>query len=154
MQELQPSRGEQIGEEVTPVTLPPGRFRLATSPSLTGSVPSVNTIGIVAVAALAASAATGVTVPITATCRRTSSAANAGSRSYWPWALRYSIATLLPSTKPDWLRPKRSGEGGVIRPLKQSDHRQRPLLRSRRERPCRRAAEKRDEVAALEGHSM
>src|SRR5215472_7197869 len=107
MQELQPSRGEQIGEEVTPVTLPPGRFRLATSPSLTGSVPSVNTIGIVAVAAFAASAATGETVPITATCRRTSSAANAGSRSYWPLALRYSNVTLLPSTNPDWLRPSR-----------------------------------------------
>jgi hypothetical protein len=34
----------------TPVTLPPGRPRLATSPAATGSLPTVNTIGIDAVA--------------------------------------------------------------------------------------------------------
>ena len=39
------------------MTLPPGRLRLATRPSLTGSPPMVKTIGIVEVAALAASAA-------------------------------------------------------------------------------------------------
>ena len=38
-----------------PVTLPPGCGRLATSPTLTGSLPTLNTIGIVVVAALAAS---------------------------------------------------------------------------------------------------
>src|SRR5215831_16220181 len=38
-----------------PVALPPGRARLATRPSLTGSSPTPKTIGIVAVAALAAS---------------------------------------------------------------------------------------------------
>ena len=38
-----------------PVALPPGRARLATRPSLTGSSPTMNTIGIVVVAALAAS---------------------------------------------------------------------------------------------------
>ena len=42
---------------VTPVTLPPGRLRLATSPILTGSEPASKTIGMVAVAAFAASAA-------------------------------------------------------------------------------------------------
>ena len=41
------------------MTLPPGRFRLATRPSLTGSPPIEKTIGIVAVAALAAIAAYG-----------------------------------------------------------------------------------------------
>jgi len=41
---------------VTPVTLPPGRGRLATSPSLTGSTPVAKTIGIVVVNAFAASA--------------------------------------------------------------------------------------------------
>ena len=41
----------------TPVTLPPGRERLATSPTATGSLPTVNTIGIDAVAAFAARAA-------------------------------------------------------------------------------------------------
>ena len=43
--------------EVTPVTLPPGRLRLATRPTSTGSPPIAKTIGIVVVAALAASAA-------------------------------------------------------------------------------------------------
>jgi len=40
--------------KTTPVTLPPGRLRLATKPVLTGSKPVVKTIGIVAVAALTA----------------------------------------------------------------------------------------------------
>src|SRR5262249_61126838 len=43
--------------KLTPVTLPPGRLRLATSPSLTGSPPLANTTGTVVVAALAAIAA-------------------------------------------------------------------------------------------------
>src|SRR5262249_19716694 len=42
--------------KLTPVALPPGRARLATRPSLTGSVPTPKTIGIVVVAALAARA--------------------------------------------------------------------------------------------------
>ena len=42
---------------VTPVRLPPGRLRLATRPTWTGSTPVVKTIGIVVVAAFAASAA-------------------------------------------------------------------------------------------------
>ena len=41
------------------MTLPPGRLRLATRPALTGSPPTVKTIGMVVVAALAASAAEG-----------------------------------------------------------------------------------------------
>jgi hypothetical protein len=41
----------------TPVTLPPGRFRLATRPSWTGSAAVSNTIGTVVVAAFAAFAA-------------------------------------------------------------------------------------------------
>ena len=44
-------------KKLTPVALPPGRARLATRPSLTGSSPTPKTIGIVAVAALAAIAA-------------------------------------------------------------------------------------------------
>ena len=47
-------------KKLTPVTLPPGRLRLATRPSLTGSPPVAKTIGTVVVAALAASAASGV----------------------------------------------------------------------------------------------
>src|SRR5215471_19775185 len=41
-----------------PVRLPPGRLRLATSPSCTGSVGTANTIGMLVVAALAARVAT------------------------------------------------------------------------------------------------
>jgi hypothetical protein len=66
---------------VTPVILPPGRLRLATSPCWTGSEPMKKTIGIVAVAALAVSVAGGAIVTITSTWRRTRSAAIAGSRS-------------------------------------------------------------------------
>jgi hypothetical protein len=47
-----------LDKKLTPVTLPPGRLKLATRPSLTGSPPVVKTIGMVAVAALAASAGT------------------------------------------------------------------------------------------------
>src|SRR5262249_59566770 len=46
-------RGEKL---LTPVTFPPGRLRLVTSPSSTGSGPASNTIGIVVVAALAPTA--------------------------------------------------------------------------------------------------
>ena len=53
----------------TPVTLPPGRLRLATSPIWTGSAPAWKTIGTVVVAAFAASAAGVVTATITVTWR-------------------------------------------------------------------------------------
>jgi hypothetical protein len=52
---------------LTPVTLPPGRLRLATMSALIGSEPVSNTIGIVAVAALAARAAGVAPAMITAT---------------------------------------------------------------------------------------
>jgi hypothetical protein len=42
---------------LTPVTLPPGRLMLATSPTSTGSNPATKAIGIVAVASFAACAA-------------------------------------------------------------------------------------------------
>src|SRR5262249_12494011 len=77
-----------VVKRLTPVALPPGRLRLATKPILTGSPPTVNTIGIVDVAALAASAeGSPPVVARTATPRRTRSAASAGRRSYWPSAL-------------------------------------------------------------------
>jgi len=52
---------------VTPVTLPPGRLRLATKPSLTGSAAVSKIIGTVVVAAFAASAAGVLVATITAT---------------------------------------------------------------------------------------
>ena len=92
-------------KEATPVILPPGRFRLATSSTATGSAAVTKTIGIVAVAAFAASAGGVPATTITPTCRRTRSVANTGSRSFWPSAQRYSIFTLPPSTGPVSLRP-------------------------------------------------
>src|SRR6516165_10451765 len=67
--------------ELTPVALPPGRFRAATRPNLIGSPPVVNTMGTVAVAASAACAAGVLVAAMTATLRTTRSAASAGSRS-------------------------------------------------------------------------
>jgi len=56
-------------------------------------------VGIVVVAALAANAEEMPPVAaITATCRRTNSAASAGSRSTSPSAQRYSTAVFTPST--------------------------------------------------------
>ena len=72
------------GDKLTmPVTFAPGRLRLVTSPDATGSPPTVKTTGMVLVAALAASAAASPLAAITATRRRTRSAASAGSRSNW-----------------------------------------------------------------------
>ena len=66
--------------KLTPVTFPPGRFILATKPSLTGSLPVTNTIGSVVVMFFAASAASTFAT-ITATGRRTNSSASSGSLS-------------------------------------------------------------------------
>ena len=66
----------------TPVALPPGLLRLATRPSATGSPPPEKTIGIFVAAALAAIAVAPPVATITSTCRRTRSAASAGSRSF------------------------------------------------------------------------
>jgi hypothetical protein len=75
--------------KLIPVTLPPGRFKLATNPCWTGSLPFANTIGMLAVAALAASAETTLPVAkIASTGRLTTSAASAGSLSYWKSAQR------------------------------------------------------------------
>ena len=105
-----PSRfaARSAAKKLTPVRLPPGRARLATSPSLTGSLPVLKTIVIVPVAALATSAEGVSIATMTATCRRTRSTASAGSRSVWFSAQRYSIVTLSPSTKPVSCRPWRN----------------------------------------------
>src|SRR5258708_27172510 len=64
--------------KVTPVTLPPGRLKLLTRPSPTGSPPIPHTSGIVAAADFAASAEPSPpAATITATCLLTRSAASA-----------------------------------------------------------------------------
>ena len=66
----------RLVKKLTPVMVPPGRFRLATSPSSTGSLPSANTIGMAVPVALAALATlVPPTVTSTATFCRISSAA-------------------------------------------------------------------------------
>ena len=68
--------------KLTPVTLPPGRLRLATKPAPTGSKPVTKTTGIVVVAALAAwIELSPPIVTMTVTPRLTKSAANVGNRS-------------------------------------------------------------------------
>jgi hypothetical protein len=65
-----------------PVRFAPGRLRLATRPNATGSPPVPKTMGMVVVAAFAAKAAGVPLATITATRRRTRSAASAGSRDH------------------------------------------------------------------------
>ena len=67
MQQPKPLCPKFRRKKLTPVTLPPGRLRLATRPSLTGSLPVAKTIGIVVVAALAAIAEEVSCAAITAT---------------------------------------------------------------------------------------
>jgi hypothetical protein len=73
-----PCEGCAVKGTPTPVALPPGRLRLATMPSWTGSPAVINTMGIVVVAAFAASAGGGPpAVTMTATRRRTRSGGEA-----------------------------------------------------------------------------
>src|SRR6516162_3508940 len=95
-------------KKLIPVALLPGRARLATRPSLTGSSGTLKAIGSVCVAALAATAAPLPDAAIALTCRRTRSAASSGNRSSRSPAKRYSIATFCPSTFPVSARPRRN----------------------------------------------
>ena len=81
----------------SPVTLPPGRARLATSPLPTGSPAAVNTIGIAVVTCFAAVISGVPEVTIISTLRRANSAAISAARSLRPSVQRYSIATVRPS---------------------------------------------------------
>jgi hypothetical protein len=67
-----------------PVTLPPGRARLATKPAPTGSPMFVITTGMVVVALLTANAGDVAETMIRSTLRRTKSAARLGKRSNFP----------------------------------------------------------------------
>ena len=82
-----------------PVTLPPGRARLATRPLPTGSSTSAKTIGTTDDARFAATAAFPP-VTMTSTLSRTNSAAISAKRSVRPSAQRYWIATVRPSIQP------------------------------------------------------
>jgi hypothetical protein len=69
---------------VTPVTLPPGCPRLATSRPPAASALLAITIGMVEVARMAARMATVTSATMTSGVRRTSSVANVDRWSSWP----------------------------------------------------------------------
>ena len=133
-------------KKLMPVRLPPGRARLATRPSLTGSSPTMKTMGIVVVAALAANAAAVPPVAaITATCRRTRFGRQRrqpidlilGPAVFDRHVLALDIAGVLEAlAKSAQTVRERVRRSGVEKP----DHRHRRLLRARRERPRRRRA--------------
>jgi hypothetical protein len=83
-----------------PVTLPPGRARLATSPLPTGSAAAPKTIGMTDVACFAARTGSAECVQMTSTLSRTNSATMSAKRSVRPAAQRYSITTVRPSIQP------------------------------------------------------
>ena len=87
----------------SPVTLPPGRARLATRPAPTGSPALAITMGMVVVAFLAANAGGVPVTTIRSTLRRTKSAASSGRRSGFCSANRYSMVIFFPSIHPSLL---------------------------------------------------
>src|SRR5262249_44600870 len=145
---------------LTPVALPPGRARLATSPSLTGSSATRKTIGVVVVAALAASAAPGTSGAITATRLPTRSVMSDGKRLYPPQPVildRHVLAVDIAGLVEALTECSTKACGFLGRPAgHEADNRHRRLLRARRERPRSRASEQRDERASLHlrGHSI
>ena len=153
VQQLQPLRPQLHVQVVTPVRLPPGRFRLATSPASTGSAPVRKTIGIVAVAALAASAA-GVR-----RSRRSRSPGDEPDRRPMPAVDRTGrppsdIRSPRCGPRHSRLRSDLGGTRarrcavGRRRGAEKPDHRHRRLLRARGERPAAAAPpKKRDEFA-------
>jgi len=75
-----------------PVTFPPGRARLATTPLRAGSASEfAMTIGIVLVACLAARVASMPAVTMQSALSRTNSVAIAGSRAALPFENRHSM---------------------------------------------------------------
>src|SRR4029077_18572667 len=79
----------------SPVTLPPGRAKLATTPVSTGSPAVANTIGITDVACFAARTGGVLCVRMTSTFSRTNSAANSAKRSLRPSAQRLIPAATI-----------------------------------------------------------
>src|SRR5215831_10190046 len=87
----------------SPLTLPPGRARLATKPAPTGSGKLVITMGMVLLAPFATNGVGPPEATIRSTLRRTRSAASSGSRSSFCSANRYSMVMFFPSIHPSLL---------------------------------------------------
>ena len=92
-----------VAKAESPVTLPPGRARLATRPTPTGSPTLAITMGMVVVAFFAANADGPPVTTIRSTLRRTRSAASSGRRSVFCSANRYSMVIFFPSIHPSLL---------------------------------------------------
>src|SRR5262249_15165492 len=141
-----------------PVMFPPGRLRLATSPSATGSPPIVKTIGSVVVARLAARAVGSPPVEaITANLtldQLSRQRRQSVPLTHCPAPFDRNISAFRIASFIETL-PKR---GNCVRQsvrrlgIEKPDHGHCRLLCARRERPCGRAADKRYELAAL--HSI
>ena len=100
-QQLKLLRREPVDQEAHAGDVAPGRARLETIPSLTGSPPIANTIGIVGGSGYSPRRrGCAAVATMTFTGRRTNSPVRLGRRSERPSAKRYSIATFCPSTKP------------------------------------------------------
>src|SRR5262245_5955833 len=84
---------------VNPVTLPPGRAKLAIRSPPTGSIPNGKTMGMTDVACFTVEAANAF-VTMRSTFMRTNSAAISAWRAGRPSDQRYSIAILRPSVQP------------------------------------------------------
>src|SRR5262245_32647500 len=117
-----------------PVTLPPGRARLATSPLPNGSPAAVITIGMVAVARLAANGARVPAAAMTSTLSRTRSAAS-------------SVLALDPSQLPQSIKKNCTKHGRATCAEDAYRISLLGLLCARRERPRGRAAEQDDELS-------
>ena len=138
----------------SPVTLPPGRARLATKPVPTGSAAAAKTIGMIDVACFAARTTGVPEVTMTSTLSRTNSAAISAQRSLRPRPSDTRSRRCGPrsSRAPAAAARRRRSTGSVaeaeLAPRKPDGRQLRRLLRARRERPRgRRAAEQRDELA-------
>src|SRR6516162_106484 len=144
-----------------PVTLPPGRARLAIKPPPTGSVAAANTIGMARVTSSRAR-----TLVVTAP-RMTSGASATSSAAYRRKKFRLASgpanveADVAADGPAQFLQSLHEGhEAGLSFRILRSERHQHSdtpqpaaLLCARRERPRRRAAEQRDELAAFH-HSI
>ena len=141
---------------IKPVALPPGRASVSTKPAPTGSATCTNTIGTARVACSSGPVVALVAAKMTSDESATNSAAYLRMRSGSPAPQRMSMRTLRPSIQPDCRQRLGDRQDAPLRCRivcrEGHEHADAPhplaLLRARRERPCRRAAEKRDEGAA------
>ena len=142
------------------MTFPPGRAKLATMPLLTGSVIWVNRMGMVLVCCWRGANTSAVLTTITSGCSPTSSIAALCMRSRSAASQRYSIRMFCPFVQPSASRPlsnafrRRAASScpsarGIITPIRSGF----PNCCARAASgQRRRAAEQRDELAAL--HSI